>query len=128
MATTERWFSDEELTQMSRPTMDRAIEALDNGDTATVQVTIRGVDTPDDQLRGTHYRPKTLRLDWADGGCQTVTLKDDAALQRFAVRQGAVGAVTVTVVSGYPPASAAAAGGGAAGDVLDIGEVTVWKR
>ncbi len=25
----ERWFSDEELTEMSRPTMDRAIEALD---------------------------------------------------------------------------------------------------
>jgi hypothetical protein len=57
-----------------------------------------------------------------------VTLKDDAALQRFAVRQGDVTAVTVTVVSGYPPASAAAAGGGAAGNVLDIGEVTVWKR
>ena len=29
---TERWFSDEELKQMSRPTMDRAIEALDRGD------------------------------------------------------------------------------------------------
>ena len=29
---TERWFSDEELEQMSRPTMDRAIEALDRGD------------------------------------------------------------------------------------------------
>jgi hypothetical protein len=29
-----RWFSDEELEQMSRPTMDRAIEALDRGDVA----------------------------------------------------------------------------------------------
>src|SRR5438105_7076336 len=28
----ERWFSDEELTELSRPTMDRAIEALDRGD------------------------------------------------------------------------------------------------
>ena len=28
----ERWFSDEELGEMSRPTMDRAIEALDRGD------------------------------------------------------------------------------------------------
>ena len=28
----ERWFSEEELEQMSRPTMDRAIEALDRGD------------------------------------------------------------------------------------------------
>ena len=27
-----RWFSDEELREMSRPTMDRAIEALDAGD------------------------------------------------------------------------------------------------
>ena len=28
----ERWFSDEELADLSRPTMDRAIEALDRGD------------------------------------------------------------------------------------------------
>ena len=25
----ERWYSDEELTEMSRPTMDRAIEAIE---------------------------------------------------------------------------------------------------
>src|SRR3954454_22170811 len=29
----ERWFSDDELEEMSRPTMDRAIEAIDRGDT-----------------------------------------------------------------------------------------------
>jgi hypothetical protein len=28
----ERWFSETELEEMSRPTMDRAIEALDRGD------------------------------------------------------------------------------------------------
>jgi len=28
----ERWFSDEELAELSRPTMDKAIEALDAGD------------------------------------------------------------------------------------------------
>ena len=28
----ERWFSEAELEEMSRPTMDRAIEALDRGD------------------------------------------------------------------------------------------------
>ena len=28
----ERWFSDEELGEMSRPTMDRAIEAIEAGD------------------------------------------------------------------------------------------------
>jgi hypothetical protein len=28
----ERWFSDEELHELSRPTMDRAIEAIDRGD------------------------------------------------------------------------------------------------
>ena len=28
----ERWFSYEELEQLSRPTMDRAIEAIDAGD------------------------------------------------------------------------------------------------
>src|SRR6185503_10525247 len=28
----DRWFTDEELTEMSRPTMDRVIEAIDAGD------------------------------------------------------------------------------------------------
>jgi hypothetical protein len=28
----ERWFTEEELTEMSRPTMDRAIDAIDAGD------------------------------------------------------------------------------------------------
>ena len=28
----ERWFSDEELRQLSRPTMERAVEAIDAGD------------------------------------------------------------------------------------------------
>ena len=28
----ERWFTEEELGEMSRPTMDRAIEAIDSGD------------------------------------------------------------------------------------------------
>src|SRR5687768_13448552 len=30
----ERWFSDEELATMSRPTMERAIEAIERGDAA----------------------------------------------------------------------------------------------
>ncbi len=38
----ERWFSDEELTQMSRPTMDRAIEALDRGDIDAGASAVRG--------------------------------------------------------------------------------------
>ena len=29
---TERWFSEPELSEMSRPTMDRAIEAIDAGE------------------------------------------------------------------------------------------------
>ena len=29
---TDRWFSPEELDELSRPTMDRAIEAIDAGD------------------------------------------------------------------------------------------------
>ena len=33
----ERWFSDDELREMSRPTMDRAIEALDRGDVETAR-------------------------------------------------------------------------------------------
>jgi hypothetical protein len=37
MAKPERWFTDEELAAMSRPTMDRALEALDSGDVATAR-------------------------------------------------------------------------------------------
>ena len=33
----ERWFTDDELREMSRPTMDRAIEAIDRGDTETAR-------------------------------------------------------------------------------------------
>ena len=29
---TDRWFSEDELAQLSRPTMDRAVEAIDAGD------------------------------------------------------------------------------------------------
>ena len=33
----ERWFSDEELDEMTRPTMDVAIEAIDSGDPKTAK-------------------------------------------------------------------------------------------
>ncbi len=29
---TDRWFSEHELEQLSRPTMDRAVEAIDAGE------------------------------------------------------------------------------------------------
>ena len=85
-----------------------------------------GLAEGDDQRAG-RYRPRTLRLDWAGGECQTIRLDDGPGLQRFGVRQGEVTGVTVTVVSGYAPASAAA-GAGAAGNLLDVGEVTLWRR
>src|SRR2546423_6663509 len=34
---TDRWFSEPELEQLSRPTMDRALEALDRGDLDVVR-------------------------------------------------------------------------------------------
>ena len=34
---TDRWFDPDELAQMSRPTMDRAIEAIDAGDSDTAR-------------------------------------------------------------------------------------------
>ena len=78
----------------------------------------------DDAQRGTRYRPRTLHLQWDGGGCQSVKLDDAPGLQRFGVRQkGDVAGVTITVVGGYAPAS-----GGAAGNRLDIGEITLWKR
>ena len=38
----ERWFSEDELRELSRPTMDRAIEALDAGDVAGGTGPVRG--------------------------------------------------------------------------------------
>lgn len=39
----ERWFSDEELRELSRPTMDRAIEAMDAGDLVTARARCEGM-------------------------------------------------------------------------------------
>src|SRR5437763_5368796 len=33
----ERWFSEDELRDMARPTMDRAMAAIDRGDVATAR-------------------------------------------------------------------------------------------
>ena len=41
----ERWFSDEELDEMSRPTMDVAIEAIDRGDPETAKELCEGRST-----------------------------------------------------------------------------------
>ncbi len=38
----ERWFIEAELAEMSRPTMDRAIEALDRGDVDAGRAAVRG--------------------------------------------------------------------------------------
>jgi hypothetical protein len=39
----DRWFSDEELRELSRPTMDRAIEAMDAGDLAKARALCEGM-------------------------------------------------------------------------------------
>ena len=39
----DRWFSDEELSELARPTMDRAIEAMDAGDLATARALCDGM-------------------------------------------------------------------------------------
>jgi hypothetical protein len=40
---TERWFTEKELRELSRPTMDRAIEALDAGDVAAARALCEGM-------------------------------------------------------------------------------------
>jgi hypothetical protein len=75
--------------------------------------------------RDNRVRPRTLRLDWAGGGCQSITLEDTEKLQRFAVREdGPVTGVRVTIVGGYAPSSPGAPGS----DRVDLGEVTFWQR
>jgi hypothetical protein len=39
----ERWFSDEELREMSRPTMERAVEAIDAGDLERAKALCEGM-------------------------------------------------------------------------------------
>src|SRR2546423_10842375 len=39
----ERWFTDDELRELSRPTMDRAIEALDRGDVGQARELCEGM-------------------------------------------------------------------------------------
>lgn len=41
----ERWFTDEELHEMTRPTMERAIEALDKGDIEEARVLCQSMTT-----------------------------------------------------------------------------------
>jgi len=41
----ERWFEPEELGQMSRPTMDRAIEAIEAGDSELALELCKGCGT-----------------------------------------------------------------------------------
>ncbi len=76
---------------------------------------------PRDDERNNRWQPKTLELRWDGGACQRVDLADVPTLQRFGVDQGAVRAVTIVVVAGYPPTSAGS-------DRLDLGEVTFWQR
>ena len=39
---TDRWFSPDELEQLSRPTMDRAIEAIEAGELDDGEAPLRG--------------------------------------------------------------------------------------
>src|SRR5437773_11699396 len=38
-----RWFTDEELAELSRPTMDKAIEAIDSGDLEAAKALCEGM-------------------------------------------------------------------------------------
>jgi hypothetical protein len=93
------------------------------GPTNVREIGIEAGLAKDDKLRTTRYRPRMLRLDWAGGGCQSVKLKDDAGLQRFAVRQKRdLTGVRITVEGGYQPADVGI------DNRLDISEVTLWHR
>ena len=58
----ERWFSDEELAEMSRPTMERAIEAIDAGEPRAGEGALRG----DEVGVAVHARPARRRGRGAD--------------------------------------------------------------
>ena len=58
----ERWFSDQELGEMARPTMERAIEALERGDAEQAAAALRG----DEARVPVHARPAGGRDRGAD--------------------------------------------------------------
>ena len=83
----ERWFSDEELTEMSRPTMDRAIEAIEAGDLERGQGAVRG-DEARVALPARHDGRRDRRLDDVGqgalrrgGGGRVAALGDGALLE-----------------------------------------------
>jgi hypothetical protein len=107
-----------------QPAVANALVLALPGPTNVREIGVEGGLTDADG-RDKRVRPRTLRLDWTGGGCQSIALKDDAGLQRFAVRQkGDVTGVRITVVGGYAPTTA----GDVGSDRLDIGEITFWQR
>lgn len=75
-----------------------------------------------DVQRPARWRPRVVRLDWSDEGCQAIHLDDVPDLQRFAADapEGST-AVKLTILSTYP-ANPAVPG------PVDLGEVVVWSR
>ena len=84
----ERWFSDEELAEMSRPTMERAIEAIDAGDLEEAKRALRG----DEARVAVHARPARRRRRRADLVRQGEARRRRASRRRGSTRSSAAGA------------------------------------
>jgi hypothetical protein len=77
----------------------------------------------DDDNRPFQFRPSRLLVMYGDGGCTPLDLKDDSAVQTFAVDTGVpVSSLTIAVAAAYP------ARGDARQDLVALSGVRVYSR
>jgi hypothetical protein len=81
---------------------------------------VTGVSDPAQRLLAP--RPATLDLEYSDGSCRSITVKDDAAAQQVSVPAQTTTVVRITVAAAYP------AQGGSTSTAVAISEVSLLVR
>ena len=86
------------------------------------RVTVRaGIDRGNKELASKQSAPRTVDLQFSDGTCQRLELKNDFSKQKFGVKAGQVENAVVNIVDVYPAADGP-------GDVVSIAEITFEAR
>jgi hypothetical protein len=86
------------------------------------RVTVRaGIDRGNKEQASKQAAPRTVDLQFSDGTCQRLELKNDFSKQRFGVKGGQFEGAVVNIVDVYPAADGP-------GDVVSIAEITFESR
>src|SRR3954467_12223638 len=104
----ERWFSEEELEEMSRPTMDRAIEAIEAGDLEGAKALCEAMKHEWQMLHDMMVDGIAASMTWVKEHCgeEAVGESQRWAMERYWKRRGGAGG------RGPRPRAAGGAGGG----------------